>query len=691
MLDLLLVNPGNSARMYQDLASPLRSIEPPWWAGLIASFIREHGYETAILDADADNLNPEETAEQIARYDPILAAIVVQGCNPSASSTPKMTATRDVLIALKDRVTMLTGLHPSSLPERTLREEKTDFVCQGEGFYTILELLAKLKEGIDPIGIPGLWYLKDGELVWSERAKLLPADELPPVAWDLLDMSKYRAPNWPCLENPDQRSPHAVIYTSLGCPYNCHFCQVKQLYSGKPSIRFRNPEQVIKEIDLLVNKYGVRHIKVADELFTINEKQVASICDPIIQRGYDLNMWQYCRIDRVTRPMLEKMKQAGMHWAGYGIEAGSEEVRRGIDKKFSQDMIRSVVEMTREAGMSIMANFIFGLPEDDLESMQSTLDMMSEYNFEYVNLYCTMAYPGSQLYEDALRQGVRLPETWDGYAQLAYETLPLPTKYLSSEEVLAFRDRAFHEYFSRPEYLEMVKGKFGDKAVEHIKGMLKYELKRKNKKIVASIIITSLRPERLEECLQSIDQYTAGIDYEVILVSPFDVKPHPNVVHIRETEPGGTVKATALGYQYVKGEYVITMSDDSRVTAYWLENMIAFMRPHDNEMFEGGFKHMDSSGNTSRPRYYGKPFATLPCIRKDKADELIGFFDYPYYQNGFGDPDLSLRVYRAGGTVGICPDAKISVLENDPDDLVNKENRRKYYERDRAAFKKRWG
>ncbi|MBA7591632.1 hypothetical protein ES708_33792 [subsurface metagenome] len=214
--------------------------------------------------------------------------------------------------------------------------------------------------------------------------------------------------------------------------------------------------------------------------------------------------------------------------------------------------------------------------------------------------------------------------------------------------------------------------------------------------IVASIILPSLRPERLEECLQSIDQYTAGIDYEVIVVSPFDVKPHPNVVHIKEDDPGGTVKATALGFQYVRGEYVITMSDDCRVTAHWLANMIAFMRPHDKEIFEGGFVHVALSGRyhpggVARPSYCGKEFATLPCIRKDKAELIGGFFDYPYYQNWYGDPDLSLRVYRAGGTVAICPNAQILVSQNAPGDRINKENREKYYKRDSAAFKERWG
>jgi len=484
MTDLLLVNPGNSMKMYQEL-DQLTAIEPPFWCGLLASFIREHGYEVKILDADADNLSPQQTAERIAKCNPLLATIIVQGANPSASSTPKMPAASDILKLLKRKApnikTLIGGLHPSALPERTSRETGANFVCEGEGFYTILGLLEWIKSGYrtDSRYINGLWYMKDNLIFTSPRQELLQQNELPPVAWDLLDMPKYHAHNWHCLDVIDKRSPYAVIYTSLGCPYDCHFCQIKQLYSGKPGIRFRKPEEVIKEIDLLVNKYGVRHIKVMDELFTINEKQVARICDPIIEQGYDLNMWAYARVDRVSKPMLEKMKRAGINWLAYGIESASELSLEGVGKHFTKETIDTAVEATREADINIIGNFIFGLPDDDLKSMQATLDMAKEYNFEYVNFYPCFAYPGSKLYEDAISQGLPLPETWDGYAPLGYETLPLPTKSLPAASVLAFRDSAFKEYFSRPDYLQMIRDEFGDKAVEHIKDMLKHKIRRR--------------------------------------------------------------------------------------------------------------------------------------------------------------------------------------------------------------------
>lgn len=484
-LDLLLVNPGSRAQVYGKLASSLSGIEPPIWAGLIAAVVRQQGFSVKLIDAEAENLSPENTAEKIAGENPLLVDIEVLGANPSASSTPKMTAAGEVARTLKKKAlqikTIFSGLHPSALPERTLREEAADFVCQGEGFHTIPLLLKALKSNMKPGDsqkIPGLWYTEKGKIISGPMAPLVNPDELPMVAWDLLPMDKYRAHNWHCFDHIDQRQPYAVVYTSLGCPFNCSYCNIHALYDGKAGIRFRSPEKVVEEIDLLVKNYKVRNIKFLDELFALKEDRVMRICDLIIQGKYDLNIWAYARVDTVNEKMLKRMKQAGINWLAYGFESASADVRRGVSKKFGEDVISKAVETTKAAGIYIIANFMFGLPDDNQATMQETLDMAKKFNFDYVNFYAAMAYPGSQLYQDAVKKGIALPEEWYAYSQYAAETLPLPTKYLSAAEVLRFRDKAFKDYFSNPKYIAMIKGKFGPKVVEHIGGMLKHEIRR---------------------------------------------------------------------------------------------------------------------------------------------------------------------------------------------------------------------
>ena len=160
----------------------------------------------------------------------------------------------------------------------------------------------------------------------------------------------------------------------------------------------------------------------------------------IIKRGYDLNMWAYARVDSIKPDNLEEMKRSGINWLGLGIESVSEQVRDGVNKRIRKRNIRETVRQIQDAGISVGANYIFGLPDDTLKTMEETLDFALELNTELANFYCAMAYPGSRLYDIAIQEGWDLPKEWHCYSQHSYETLPLPTKYISAGGVLKFRD-----------------------------------------------------------------------------------------------------------------------------------------------------------------------------------------------------------------------------------------------------------
>ncbi|KKM26920.1 hypothetical protein LCGC14_1579870, partial [marine sediment metagenome] len=131
----------------------------------------------------------------------------------------------------------------------------------------------------------------------------------------------------------------------------------------------------------------------------------------------------------------------------------------GTYKSFTRDDIFATVRMIQAAGINVIGNFIFGLPDDTLESMRATLDMVMELNCEFANFYSAMAYPGSKLFSEADPKD--LPDNWSGYSQHSYDCKPLPTETLSSAEVLSFRDKAFEQYFINTDYLEMIERKFG--------------------------------------------------------------------------------------------------------------------------------------------------------------------------------------------------------------------------------------
>ena len=484
-LDLLCINVGGTKkRVYQELSKDFSAIEPPFWAALTAGFIRKKSFSVGIIDSNAENLTYDETAKLIEEKDPSIVNIVVYGQHPSAS-TQLMGGVRELCKHIKsinsNRKIILTGLHPSALPERTLKEEECDYVCEGEGFYTIQGLLEK-----KPLNeILGLWWKQDEEIKHNQRAQNVQnlTEELSEVAWDLLPMNKYKAHNWQCLDDLEARPYYASLSTSMGCPFNCSFCSIKATFGGERKIRYWNPEWVLKQIDILVKNYNVKVIKIIDEMFVFDSKHLLAIAEGLLERNYDLNIWAYARVDVAQGIDLEtfkKIRKAGFKWLCYGFEAASEAVLQDVEKgRFTKQDMLDVRNKMKEAGINVLGNFMVGLPEDNFNTMQETLNLATEMNCEFMNVYCTIAWPGSQLYRETIKKNIQLPETWTDYAQHTHGFIPLPTNFLSPKEVLEFRDYFFDTYFKNPRYLKMIKERFGKKAREHIEEMTNFKLKRK--------------------------------------------------------------------------------------------------------------------------------------------------------------------------------------------------------------------
>lgn len=482
VVDAVLVRPGGGKALYGNLGDfALTAIEPPLWAALHAACLSQQGYAVELLDAVVESWDAATTAQRIQEINPRLVLIIVSGSNPSAS-TMSMPGAGDLARELAARIPQtpvaMWGLHPSALPRRTLEEEAVAFVCQGEGFVTLPALVEAVREGRGLERTPGLWYRENGVIRGNPQPPLVKnLDRLPAPAWDRLPMERYRAHNWHCFEHIHQRQPYAVIYTSLGCPFHCDFCCINSIFGGS-GIRYRSPELVIQEIDHLVSRWGIRNIKIMDEMFALNEKHVSRLCDLIVERGHRLNIWAYARVNTVNQRMLAKMKQAGINWLAYGFESGNPEVLGGVAKGYRPEAVDGVVRMTYEAGINICANFIFGLPDDDLRSMRQTLDLALDINAEWANFYSAMAYPGSKLHQKALDNGWPLPPTWQAYSQYAPDCLPLPTKHLGGPEVLAFRDQAFLEYFTHPKVLAKLTERFGAATADHVRAMTRVPLVR---------------------------------------------------------------------------------------------------------------------------------------------------------------------------------------------------------------------
>ena len=342
--------------------------------------------------------------------------------------------------------------------------------------------------------VKGIFYRNSaGDIIMNPPERIVPQEmlehDLPGIAFDLMpDFNNYRTSHWHCNFIDEDRSPFASIYTSLGCIFKCEFCMINiinrdnnnplAVSSDFNKFRYWNPEFTIKQLDYLADK-GVKQLKIADEMWVLKPKHFEVLCDLIIERGYDFNIWAYTRVDTVKPRYLEKLKRAGVNWLALGIEAGNQDIRREITKgKFEDINIREVCQMVESAGINVCANYILGLGHDTWDTMQETLNLALELNAANSNIYSATSLPGSPLHLKARQEGWRLPDTYSGYGFLSYDHLPSQTYSLSSEQSLEFRDYAFHALFESPRFLSKIKNLFGDKAVESIKRMTKIKLKR---------------------------------------------------------------------------------------------------------------------------------------------------------------------------------------------------------------------
>ena len=486
---IILATVNAKKNLYAATADEFSAIAPNLQMGLLTAYIKSKNIDVDMIDSELNRISIDGLIDIIEKEEPLLLGIICSGANPS-SSTMTMSGVIEFFNKFKQRnlkvISFVWGAHPTVLPERTLRETNADFIVRGEGYETIVELFNALScnskidnEELIKFRMAGISYLQkiglnaETKYIQNNDVPLLKnLDELPMVDWETMHPSKYRAHNWHCFGDINNRTPYAIIWTSFGCSFKCVYCSINNLF-GRRIQRFRSVDSVIKEISVLVEKYNVKHLKILDELFVINPKRMDEFCDRLEEKGYNLNMWAYSRVDTINRHLLKRLKKVGLNWISYGFETATPEILKSIEKGCAHNY-DEVVKMTQDEGLSICADVMCGLPDDDADAMKRTYDFLVKYNFEWVNIYPMFAYPGTKLFKDTGDANL-----WKTYALYGYECSPAGTKYLTPKEALKFRDETFAKYHSRSEYLSMIEKKFGVDTKDHIIKMDNTPLKRK--------------------------------------------------------------------------------------------------------------------------------------------------------------------------------------------------------------------
>jgi radical SAM superfamily enzyme YgiQ (UPF0313 family) len=423
--------------------SGVDSICPPLGLLILAAEARRAGHQVSLVDAYAHGFSADAAARKIASLSPDVVGFT--------ATTPAIFGAGNTALLLRpllpQALFLLGGAHVTAVSEETLRMFPIfDYAVLGEGENTLLEILGTLEKddrsGLDQVA--GLAFLREQAYVVTEPRDLIKnLDQVPYPAWDLLPnlFDPYRMSIVGTTSNKS-----TAIFTSRGCPGICSFCDTSVF--GR---RFRghSSDYVLGMIDVLVKDYGVEDFLVYDDNFVVNKTRLSAICEGIIARGYDIQ-WSCCaRVNLISPEMLALMRKAGCWQIEYGIESGCPDILHSMNKQITLEQVRSVLKMTKRAGIMTRGNFIIGYPGETRESMHRTLDFLLGLDLDYFQQTFFTPYPGAAASAIAKDFGTVCYD----WRQLNNVTINFIPDNLTEKDLVTFSKKAFLRFYLRPKVL----------------------------------------------------------------------------------------------------------------------------------------------------------------------------------------------------------------------------------------------
>ncbi len=319
---------------------------------------------------------------------------------------------------------VMGGPHASISYNEVLQDKCIDVVVIGEGEITMLELAESIIRGDGGLAdIKGIAYKEDGIVrVTEERLPISDLDELPFPANHLFPLESYAL-------------PVSILTSRGGCPFNCRFCAVNNIWKGKR--RFRKPEKVAEEVLVMIrNCPQGTPVVFADDAFTLDRDCVLQICMIFnkLKMLFPLSWRCATRVDLVDEVILGQMRYAGCYSIQYGVESGSQKILDSIGKKIRLEKVREAVQKTIELGMEVTCSFMFPQPEDTEDTIKEQVDLMKELKDmgAFLSLAMTTPFPGTYYYEHADELGIKI--TSNNWGDYDCRHFLIATKHLSIEK-----------------------------------------------------------------------------------------------------------------------------------------------------------------------------------------------------------------------------------------------------------------
>lgn len=357
----------------------------------LAAILKAHGYQCELFVESLE----KDFLHAVSFYQPdIVGFSVITGAHPwvlnSAHRLKEM---------LPRVLVILGGPHPTYFPE-VVKKSMVDVVARGEAEYSFLELVCRLEEGRNYTDVLGLWVKKDGQIYCNDLAPLVQdLSSLPPPDHELY------------LKYPFYKNQTEVPFsTQRGCPYQCSFCYSPakaKLYRGKGRfVRTRQVIDILDEMERARTLYPkMRSVILYDDIIGLDTEWLTEFCNAYAHR-IGLPWFTSIRADLVDEFVVREVAKANCFCLSLGVETGDEDLRAiTLGKKIPNSQYIETARLIRNAGIKVRTSNMFFLPGEDIEKAFKTIDLNREMKVDFAWGYTLQPYPGTAIYNYALRNG----------------------------------------------------------------------------------------------------------------------------------------------------------------------------------------------------------------------------------------------------------------------------------------------
>jgi anaerobic magnesium-protoporphyrin IX monomethyl ester cyclase len=367
---VLLVNP---ARHFIANHSGLGYLIP---LGLVSigGPLLDAGYTVKLIDHDAYGWSFKRLIKEVGKFHPDY--ILLGHSGSTAAHKTALKTIHEIKTAYPQIKVIYGGVYPSYADQGIMREyTEIDYIVRGEGEQTIVELIHAIENNTSLEKVDGITWRNGDQIIANRSPAPIQNLDMYRPGWELVDWSLYRIFGF-------QRA--AGLQFSRGCPLTCSYCGQWMFWK---KWRHRSPENIVEQLKILKNDYGVDYVWFADENFSADKETLIRLLELIIESKLDLSLNINMTAADVVRDadIIPLYKAAGVDYMVMGVESLKDSVIADIRKNNPFAVSKEAVRLLRQQNTLSLTNIIYGLEEESWETIREKFKNLLDLDSDILN------------------------------------------------------------------------------------------------------------------------------------------------------------------------------------------------------------------------------------------------------------------------------------------------------------------